>query len=127
MNKDGKSAVSVARSSKIYNATDKTIMDLFSQFQLRPDPPPPRPWKANSRRWGLLSCQIPGLGGGGGRGQMPRPPSTLQHFSLSAQSNSAVLNTLIKVRFVISSDVFLCNSARILIETSRRDDMHQFM
>ena len=25
------------------------------------------------------------------------------------------------------SDVFLCNSARILIETSRRDDMHQFM
>ena len=35
MNKYGKSAVSVARSSKIYSATDNTIMDIFSQFQLR--------------------------------------------------------------------------------------------
>ena len=43
MNEDGKSAVSVAWSSKIYNATDNTIMDLFSQFQLRPDNPLPAP------------------------------------------------------------------------------------
>ena len=65
-------------------------------------PPSPRalaslaffsPWKANSRGWGLLSCQIP-WGRGEKRGQMPRPPSTLQHFSLIAQSNSAVLNIL---------------------------------
>ena len=126
MNKDGKSAVSVARSSKIYNATDKTIMDLFSQFQLRPDPPPPA-LEGKFPGVGTLELSNPRDGGGGGRGQMPRPPSTLQHFSLSAQSNSAVLNILIKVRFVISSDVFLCNSARILIETSRRDDMRQFM
>ena len=51
------------------------------------------PWIANSRGWGLLSCQIP-RGGDEKRGQMPRPPSTLQHFSLIAQSNSAVLNIL---------------------------------
>ena len=48
------------------------------------------PWMANSRRWGLLSCQIP-RGGDEKRGQMPRPPSTLQHFSLITQSNSAIL------------------------------------
>ena len=55
-----------------------------------PSRPPPRvdplalafflPWVANSRGWGLLSCQIP-RGGDEKRGQMPRPPSTLQHFS----------------------------------------------
>ena len=51
------------------------------------------PWMANSRGWGLLNCQIP-RGGDGKRGQMPRPPSTLQHFSLIAQSNSAILSIL---------------------------------
>ena len=51
------------------------------------------PWMANSRGRGLLSCQIP-RGGDEKRGQMPRPPSTLQHFSLIAQSNSAVLSIL---------------------------------
>ena len=43
------------------------------------------PWIANSRGWGLLSCQIP-RGGDEKRGQMPRPSSTLQHFSLTRQS-----------------------------------------
>ena len=33
-------------------------------------------WMANSRRWGLLSCQIP-QGGDEKRGQMPHPPLTL--------------------------------------------------
>ena len=51
------------------------------------------PWMVNFRRWGLLSCQIP-RGGDEKRGQMPRPPSTLQHFSLIARSNSAVLSIL---------------------------------
>ena len=52
------------------------------------------PSMANSRRGlGLLSCQIP-LGGEEKRGQMPRPPSKLQHFSLIAQSNNAVLSIL---------------------------------
>ena len=57
---------------------------------------------------------------------MPCPPSTLQHFSLIAQSNSAVLSILMCDFFGLIN-VFLCNSARILIKTSRRDDMHQFM
>ena len=52
------------------------------------------PWMANSQGWGLLSCQIP-RGGDEKRGQMPRPPSTLQYFSLIAQSNNAVLSILI--------------------------------
>ena len=51
------------------------------------------PWMANSRRWGLLSCQIR-RGGDKKRVQMPRPPSTLQHFSLIAQSNSSILSIL---------------------------------
>ena len=38
------------------------------------------PWIANSRGWGLLSCQI-SRGEDEKRGQMPRPPSTLQHLS----------------------------------------------
>ena len=103
-----------------------------SQFHLRPAPSPPRadprelafflPWMANSRWWGLLSWQIP-RGGEEKRGQMPCHPSTVQHFLLIAQSNSAIL----KCDFFVSINVFLCNSARILLKTSRRDDMHQFM
>ena len=31
------------------------------------------------------------------------------------------------VRFFVSINVFLCNSARIIIKTSRRDDMYQFV
>ena len=50
-------------------------------------------WMAHSRGWGLLGCQMP-QGGDGKRGQMPCPPSTLQHFSLTAQSNNAVLSIL---------------------------------
>ena len=78
----------------------------LSQFQMHPAPPPPPPtsgwppgisifwpWMANSGRWGLLSCQMP-QAGDEKRGQMPRSPSTLQHFSLIAQSNSAVLSIL---------------------------------
>ena len=52
------------------------------------------PWMvANSRGWRLLSCQIP-RGGDAKRRQMPRPSSTLRHFSLMAQSNSAILSIL---------------------------------
>ena len=51
-----------------------------------------------------------------------------QHFSLIAQSNSAVLNIYILMcDFFVLSNVFLWNSAKIRINTSRRDDMHQFM
>ena len=71
------------------------------------------PWMANSREWELFSCQI-ARGGDEKKGQMPRPPSTLQHFSLIAQSNNSILSIWI--------NVFLCNSARILtiLATTRR-------
>ena len=42
---------------------------------------------------GLFSCQIP-RGGDGKKGQMPRLPSTLQHFSLITHSNNADLSIL---------------------------------
>ena len=74
---------------------------------------------ANSQGWGLLSCQIP-RGGDEKRGQMPRTPSTLQHFSLIAQSSNVILSILY-VRFFVSINVSLYNSA-ILIKTSPRDD-----
>ena len=99
----------------------------ISQFHLRPAPSSPStpgltsgisiflPWMANSRGWGLLSCQIP-RGADEKRGQMPRPPSTMQHFSVIAQSSSAI-SSILMCDFFCS----LCNSA-ILIRTSRRDD-----
>ena len=46
------------------------------------------------RAQGLLSCQIP-RDGDGKRRQMPRPPSTLQHFSLIAQSSNDILSILV--------------------------------
>ena len=49
---------------------------------------------------------------------MPRPPSTLQHISLMAQSRSAILSILM-CDFLFQ---FLGNSA-ILFKTSRHDDM----
>ena len=76
---------------------------MHQSIPAAPSPPPPPtgaapralvffwPWMANSWGRGLLSCQIP-QGGDEKRQQMPHPPSTLQHFSLIAQSNSAVLN-----------------------------------
>ena len=58
--------------------------------------PPPRalafflPWTANSPGVGTIEVSnAPGWGG-----QMPRTPSTLRHFSLISQSNSAVLSIL---------------------------------
>ena len=66
------------------------------------------PCMANSRVWGLLSCQIP-RGGVEKRGQMPHPPSTLQHFSLIAQSSSVILSILM-CDYLFQFNVFLCNS-----------------
>ena len=71
----------------------------ISQFHLRPALPPPRamafflPWMENSWGWRILSCQIPRCGDKK-RGQIPHPLSTLQQFSLIAQSNSAILSIL---------------------------------
>ena len=52
---------------------------------------------------GDSSCQI-SRGGDEKGGQMPRPPT-----------------------LIFSVNLFLCNSARILIKTSRHDDTHQFI
>ena len=52
----------------------------------------------------------------------PHAPSPLQHFSVITRSNSAVLNiSMCDFLFQVTSSFF--NSARILIKTSRRDDM----
>ena len=86
----------------------------------QPPPPPPlpadpralaffSPCMANSRVWGLLSCQIP-RGGVEKRGQMPHPPWTLQHFLLMAQSSSAILSILM-CDYLFQFNVFLCNSS----------------
>ena len=78
---------------------------MHQSIPAAPSPPPhfpradPRtlafflPLMANSRWWGLLSCQM-ARGGDEKRGQMPRPPSTLQHFSLTTQSSSDILSIL---------------------------------
>ena len=69
----------------------------ISQFQQRLVPSPGH-W-----HFSALDGKFPGVatielsnppGWGRKKRQMPRPPSTLQHFSLIAQSNSAVLNIL---------------------------------
>ena len=50
------------------------------------------------------------------RGQMPHPLSTLQHFSLIAQSSSAILSILMRDFCFVSINVFLCNSAILIID-----------
>ena len=95
---------------------------MHQSIPAAPSPPPARAARALAffLRWMADSH------GREKRGQIPCPQSTLQHFSLIAQLNTAVLKHF-NVRFFVSSNVFVCNSARILIKTSRCDDMHQFM
>ena len=57
---------------------------------------------------------------------MLRPPSTLQHFSLIAQSNSAILSILM-CDFLSQLTSSFVIALRILVKTSRRDDMHPFL
>ena len=89
--------------SRVVSAVRSSLYRYAAVNSSCAQPPPPRadpralafflPLLANSRGWGLLSCQIP-RGGNEKGGLMPRPPSTLQHFSLIAQSNNAVLSIL---------------------------------
>ena len=102
-----------------------SVHQSISPFHLRPAPPPPPPPRTDPRaltffclKWQiprgrrLLSYPIP-RGGDERRGQMPRPPSTLQHFPLIVQSStcSALFSTLMcdflfhfKSAFVIELD-----------------------
>ena len=88
----------------LLNEQTKSVFPLMHQ-SIPPAPRPPRadPRELASRGWGLLSWQIP-RGGDEKTGQMPRPPSTVQHFLLIAQSNSAILIFLFKLTssFVIA-------------------------
>ena len=91
-----------------------------------PQPPPPTTPGLTPRHWHFfcLGWQIPRGGdfwavkfpGVGTKkdGKWPRPPSTLQHFTLVAQSNSAVLSILM-CDFLFQFNIFLCNSTRILL------------
>ena len=91
----------VTKPCKTY--VNKSIIALTRSYvDSMPGPPPQAdawalafflPWMSNSQGWGLLSCQILRDKDGKKR-QMPRPPSSLQHFSLIAQSNSAILSIL---------------------------------
>ena len=101
-----------------------SVYICISQYHLRPAPPPPPPPLPPADPWALafLDGKFPGvgtfklsnsLGWGRERGQIPCPPSTLQHFSLIAQSNSTNFKHF-NMQFFVSSNVFLSNSARIL-------------
>ena len=89
-------------------------------------PPPPTPtftlgWTPDiiiinfyCLRWqipwgGTLELSNHPLGWGRKREQMPRPPWTLQHFSLTALLSSAILS-IFNVRFFVSVYVCLCNN-----------------
>ena len=106
----------------------------ISQFQLRPAapwprPPSPRLTPGHSNSQGGDSWAVKSPGVGKKRGQMPRPPSTLQHFSLIAQSSSSILSILMWDFFFQSSSVFshpwqmsqsACFSRKILCVNSDR-------
>ena len=111
-----------------YNIIDKQIHISIHMHQsispapsAAPVPPPPLP-PADPWALAFLDGKFPGvgtfklsnsLGWGRERGQIPCPPSTLQHFSLIAQSNSTNFKHF-NMQFFVSSNVFLSNSARIL-------------
>ena len=95
-----------------------------------PPPPPPAllfylPWMANSPAWGLLSCQIP-HSGDEQRGQMPLSSVNTATFFIVRTVKYCHFKHF-HVRLFVSINIVLCNGARILIKTSLRDDMHQFM
>ena len=72
----------------------------ISQFQLRPAPP--QGWPLALEFFFALDGKFPRVG----ILELSNPPGW--------------------GRFFVSINVFLCNSASILMKTSRRDDMHQF-
>ena len=62
---------------------------------------------------GTLELSNHPLGWGQKREQMPRPPWTLQHFSLTALLSSAILS-IFNVRFFVSVNVCLCNNTILI-------------
>ena len=71
------------------------------------------PWMANSRGWGLLSVKSPGVG----TQKEGKFPVHRQHCNIFHWPHSRVVAfKLFNVRFFVSLNIFLCNSA-ILIKT----------
>ena len=62
---------------------------------------------------------------GWGRQKKANPPSSVNAATFFIDCTRRFKH--FNVPFFVSSNVFLCNNARILIKTSRRDDIHQFM
>ena len=98
----------------------------------QPPPPPPGLTPGELAFFFALDGKFPGVGilelanpPGQGRKKRANAPSSVNSatFFIDRTLNSAIL----KCDFFVSINVFLCNSARILIKTSRRDDMYQFM
>ena len=127
-------ALRLASVSYRFNSTQKLCL---SQFQLRPAAPsiPPPGWPPGINNFLALDGKFPGVGtpelsnhprwGLKKRANSPSSVNTATFFfGLHSRIvvNSAVLNILM----CVSSNVFPCNSARILIRISR-DNMHQFM
>ena len=94
---------------------------------LLPAPPPPPPtnpgwppgisifwaWMANSRGWGFLSVKSPGVG----TQKEGKCPVHCQHYNIFHWPHSRVVTFKhFNVRFFVSLNIFLCNSA-ILIKT----------
>ena len=101
-----------------------------------PAAPSPRP-RAYPRALDFfaLDSKFPGVGTlelsnplGWERKKKANAPSFINTatFFIDTRSNSAVLS-IFNVCFFCFNNVFLCYSARILIKTSRHDDMHQFI
>ena len=77
------------------------------------------PWMSNSRGWGLLSCQIRRVGEKK-RANAPSSVNTVTFFIDRPVEQFHFKH--FNVRFFVSINVFLCNSARILtiLTTTRR-------
>ena len=112
--------VLLEKTSRLYQTS------VNSSCALNPHPPPPL--RADPRAlaffcpgWQIsrdgLSCQIP-------RGGVSSVNTAT--FFIDCTIEQCRFKHF-NVRLFVLSNVFLCNSARIRVKTSRRDDMHQFM
>ena len=117
--------------------THSNALLMHQSIPPAPSPPAPSPG-ADPRGISIFFClgwQIPGGGDswavkspGMGTKKEGKCPVLRQHCNIFHWSHSQTCHfKYFNVRFFVSINVFLCNSARILIKTSRRDDMHQFM
>ena len=96
-----------------------------------PPAPPPPGWlpgisifALDGKFLGVRPLELPNPTGRG-RKKRANAPSSVNTATFFHWSHH--IDRHIDLRFFVSINVFPCNSARILIKTSRRDDMHPFM